>query len=145
MSYYPFKISVYAYRRPNLRDEGLEMEMYVGMDFLRTLFDRMEVRPDITDVKLSFPERWLNIVEQRSIFDRAAKYCPNLKSLVIKTHSVYIIQCTPNKRQNSNSGDSELLMIHEGDVAPMQESTEGKLYYEGNVGGWIDPSKLTVL
>ncbi|WP_206165750.1 hypothetical protein, partial [Citrobacter braakii] len=68
----------------------------MGMDFLRTLFDKMEVRPDITSVKLSFPERWLNIVEQRSIYDRAVKYCPNLKELIIKTHSVYITQCTPN-------------------------------------------------
>ena len=68
---YPFEITVYAYRRPNLRDEGLEFEMYLGVDFLRTCFDKMEVNPEITDVKLSFPERWLNIIEQRSIFSRA--------------------------------------------------------------------------
>jgi len=142
---YPFKISVYVYKRPNLRDEGLEMEMYMGMDFLRTLFDKMEVRPDITSVKLSFPERWLNIVEQRSIYDRAVKYCPNLKELIIKTHSVYIIQCTPNNRQVPSHGDSEVLIVHEGDERPMNEGDEGKLYYSGNIGGWIDPGKLTVL
>lgn len=142
---YPFKISVYVYRRPNMRDEGLEMEMYLGMDFLRTLFDKMEVREDITSVKLSFPERWLNVVEQRSIYDRAVKYCPNLKELIIKTHSVYIIQCTPNKYQNKSHGNSEVLMIHEGYEKPMDEGVDGKLYYSGNIGGWIDPSKLTVL
>ena len=142
---YPFKISVYVYRRPNMRDEGLEMEMYLGMDFLRTLFDKMEVREDITSVRLSFPERWLNIVEQRSIYDRAVKYCPNLRELVIKTHSVYIIQCTPNKHKCEAHGASEVLIVRESDECPMQESVDGKLYYEGNVGGWIDPNKLTVL
>lgn len=142
---YPFKITVYVYRRPNMRDEGLEMEMYMGMDFIRTCFDKMEVREDITSVNLSFPERWLNIVEQRSIYERAKKYCPNLKELVIKTHSVYIIQCTPNKHQSGSHGGSEVLIIHEGDGPLMQESVDGKLYFEGNVGGWIDPGKLTIL
>jgi len=133
---YPFEITVYVYRRPNLRDEGLEMEMYMGMDFIRTCFDKMEVRNDITTVNLSFPERWLNIVEQRSIYERAKKYCPNLKHLVIKTHSVYIVQCTKHE---------QVLIVHEGDSELMQESTDGKLYYEGNVGGWIDPNGLNVL
>ena len=133
---YPFNITVYVYRRPNLRDQGLEMEMYMGMDFIRTCFDKMEVREDITTVNLSFPERWLNIIEQRSIYERAKKYCPNLKNLVIKTHSVYIVQCTKKE---------QVLIVHEGDAELMQESTDGKLYYEGNVGGWIDPNGLNVL
>lgn len=119
--------------------------MYIGMDFLRTLFDTMEVREDITDVKLSFPERWLNVVEQRSIYQRAQLYCPNLKSLVIKTHSVYIIQCTPNEHQCEQHKGSEVLVVHEGDEAPMQESDSGKLYYESNVGGWISAKELNVL
>lgn len=135
MTKYPFDLTVYVYRRPNLRDEGLELEMYLGMQFLRTCFDDMKIDPNITVVNLSFPERWLNIIEQRSIFERAAKYCPNLKSLVIKTHSVYIIQCT--EKENC-------FIVQEGEEL-MQESTEGKLYFEGNIGGWIDPKGLNVL
>lgn len=142
---YPFKITVYVYRRPNLRDSGLEYEMYMGMDVLRSLFEKMEMRPDVKNLNLSFPERWLNVVEQRSLLDRLKKYCPNLEGLVIKTHSVYIIQCVPSKHQCKEHGDSEVLIVHEGDEAPMQESVDGKLYYDGHVGGWIDPKGLNVL
>lgn len=51
---------------------------------------------------------------------------------MIKTHSVYIIQCVPNRL---------CFIVQEGDGPLMQEDTEGKLYYDGHVGGWIDPEK----
>lgn len=90
-------VEVLVYRRPNLRDECLEYESFMGIDVLRSIFDQMKMRPDVTDLFLSFPERWLNIIEQRALYPRLAHYCPNLKSLQIKTHSVYIIQCTPSR------------------------------------------------
>lgn len=94
---FKFDLKVFIYTRPHLRDDNLEMELQMGRGVLESLFDRMEMREDIESLHFSFPENHLNIIEQRQIFERLEKYCPNLKGVTIKTHSVYIIQCTPNK------------------------------------------------
>lgn len=91
-------LKVLIYQRPHLRDEGLEYELMMGTEVLRRLFDvetNVEL-PNVTELYLPFPERWLNIVEERSLFQRLARWCPNLKKVTIKTQSVYIIQSTPN-------------------------------------------------
>lgn len=93
---YSFELQVLIYIRPNLRDDNLEMEMFMGRNVLESIYDRMEVT-DIDTLFLSFPERWLNIIEQRQLFQRLEKYCPNLKEVQLKTHSPFIIQCSPNK------------------------------------------------
>lgn len=87
-------LMVYVYQRPHMRDERLEYELHMGMDVLVSIFDKMEQRPDVTEVFLSFPENWTNIIEQRVLYQRLGHYCPNLKKVVIKTQSVYIVQCT---------------------------------------------------
>lgn len=71
--HYPFELEVIIYRRPNLRDDALEFEMFMGSNILRKLFDSMEVDTKVDHLFLSFPERWLNILEQRQLFDRLAK------------------------------------------------------------------------
>lgn len=88
------ELKVYIHRRPNLRDPFLEYEAFMGRDVLESMFDKMQVRSDVENLFLSFPERWLNIVEQRALLTTKVKeFLPNLKTLTIKTHSVYIIQC----------------------------------------------------
>jgi hypothetical protein len=88
-------LKVYAHRRPNLRaDEAL---IYLGLDVLSDLFDH----PDkdlshIESVVLQFPERWLNILEQRALLEALRTRCPNLTSVRINTHSPYILQVVPN-------------------------------------------------
>ena len=130
---YPFELAVYIYTRPNLRDDSLEMEMFMGRDVLESLFDRMEVREDVENVFFSFPEHWLNITEQRQLFERLAKFCPNLKDVKIKTHSVYIIQCTRN---------TCCYMMDES----IPEHTDGKHYHDGPMAGnMFDMSKLNVV
>lgn len=95
MNDYPkFKINLLIYTRPNLRDPALEFEHFMGRDVLDSIFDKMKERKDVKSLFLSFPENWLNILEQRQLYQRLEKYCPNLKEITIKTHSVYIIQCT---------------------------------------------------
>ena len=94
---YGYCIRCYVYRRPNLRDDALEMEAYMGRNTLDAIYDQMIEQPTITKLFLSFPERWLNIIEQRQLYERLARYCPNLIELTIKTHSVYIVQCTPGR------------------------------------------------
>lgn len=89
-------LTVHVYRRPNLRND--EMTLYLGYGFLIDLFDHPDKdMSNIETVVLQFPERWLNILEQRALYDAVVQRCPNMKSLHIATHSVYIIQCTPNK------------------------------------------------
>jgi hypothetical protein len=81
----------------------------------------MEVVEDCTSLFLSFPEHWLNILEQRQLFERLEKYCPNLKHVRIKTHSVYIIQCTPNTcaymMDKTLPDDGDLTRRHYHDMA----------------------------
>lgn len=87
-------LTVYVYQRPHMRDEMLEYELQMGRNVLEGIFDKMAEMPHITEVFLSFPENWTNIIEQRVLYQRLGHYCPNLKKVTIKTQSVYIIQCT---------------------------------------------------
>lgn len=100
-------LKVYVYRRPHMRDESLEYELHMGANVLRSIFDKMEMLPDVKEVFLSFPENWLNIIEQRVLFQRLGHYCPNLEKVTIKTQSVYIIQCTPNGSCLIVNGDND--------------------------------------
>lgn len=134
-----FDLIVYVTRRPHMRDEGLEYELYMGRGVLSQIFDREEVNEAIEHVYFSYPERWLNIVEERSLYQRLDRYCPNLKSVKIKTQSVYIIQSTPNGCVRIVSGPEE-------SKAPSltQAADSGRLWFP-NVVNIIDPSKINVI
>jgi hypothetical protein len=114
-------LRVWVYQRPHLRDEMLEYESYMGLGVLKRLFDAdiNATLPDVTHLFLPFPERWLNIVEERSLYPRLQMWCPNLTSLEIKTQSVYIIQCT----QREHIG----ILKHEGPLPG--ESVVGRLWF----------------
>lgn len=137
-------LEVLIYRRPNLRDENLEYERFMGRNILDNLYDNMKMMPEVQNVFFSFPEQWLNIIEQRVLFQRLEHYCPNLKQIKIKTHSVYIIQCTP-------SGCAKIIGSQEEmENALPGETIEGKInlhekMYTPNVGGIFDVNKLNVL
>lgn len=91
---FPFNLKVYIKTRPNLRAD--EMTAFIGFGFLEKLFDSDKAIED-EYVTLSYPERWINILEQRILYKKIAARCPNMKEVTIVTHSVYIIQCTPNR------------------------------------------------
>lgn len=135
MAGYPFELKMYVFTRPNLRDAGLDMERFLGGGVLNSIFDKMEQRPDVTDLFLSFPESRLNILEQRALFPRLARYCPNLKEVTVKTHSVYIVQCVDAK--NIGIVDSA------GDI-PEEGPDDRKLYHEDPPCKLIDLNGLTV-
>jgi hypothetical protein len=82
-----------VHTRPNLRDGMGEMLMYRGRNILETMFDKCTVDPTVTCFDMEFPERWANILELRAIPERMLVCFPNLKEAVIRTHSVYLIQC----------------------------------------------------
>ena len=134
-------LKVYIYRRPHMRDESLEYELHMGTNVLRSIFDKMEMLPDVKEVFLSFPENWLNIIEQRVLFQRLGHYCPNLEKVTIKTQSVYIIQCTPNGSCLIINGDND--GCQETDKDGNTDLTS-KLY-STMVGNVINSQRLTVL
>jgi len=138
---YPFELSVYVQRRPHMRDDNLEYVLYAGQGILRQIFDDERVDESVTEAKFYFPERWMNIVEERSLFMRLEKYCPNLKKVEIVTQSVYIIQSTPaGSVKILTSKDENNKIERDGNI--VQESVTGRLWYQ-NVG-IPDFSKLQV-
>lgn len=113
-----FKLEVFVSRRPWMRDPNLEYMLHMGLRVLENLFDNEVVDEKTTQVQLWFPERWCNIVEERSILRRLELLYPNLEHVQIMTQSVYIIQCTK----------SESVFIFQ-DVAPLtQEADKGRLW-----------------
>jgi len=87
------KIKCIVFRRPNLRSYSVEMESYIGKLILDNLFGpNPTIDESIKELFFSFPERWLNILEQRALISRIKHYYPKCEYLEFKTHSVYIIQ-----------------------------------------------------
>lgn len=115
------KIQVYLYRRPNLRTYSIEMESYMGRKALDYLFDFHEPPLESKTLVLSFPERWLNILEQRQLLNRIKGRMPWVEEVTIKTHSVYIIQTC--------KAEDMLIVEKEGSTLPA-ETDEGVLYTE---------------
>lgn len=138
---YPFDIKVYVQRRPHMRDENLEMMMHFGLGILKRIFDEERVDESISSATFYYPERWMNIVEERSLYDRLAKYCPNLKKVEIVTQSVYIIQCTASPSVLIISSEDEVERLKTESLT--QESDTGRLWYKNAMVR--DFSKLQVL
>ena len=111
-------LSILVFQRPHMRDSALEYELHMGRNILDGIFDKMRVMPEIVEATFSFPENWTNIVEQRALYPRLGKYCPNLKTVLIKTQSVYIVQCTLSK----------CVGIVQYEEPLSKESDEGKLW-----------------
>ena len=78
--------------RPNLRDRISYMFQYRGKNILEQMFDKCEVDLTVKEFDLEYPERWANLLELRAIPERMLVCFPNLKSVFIQTHSVYLIQ-----------------------------------------------------
>lgn len=106
----------------------------MGRDVLDAIFDEFRVMPEVTDLFLSFPENWTNVVEQRALYRRLGKHCPNLTKVTIKTQSVYIIQCTKAK----------CVRVVDSTEGCADETEEGRMWHPmtGNV---INANKLNVL
>ena len=137
-----FDLQVYVQRRPHMRDENLEYALYLGKSILRQIFDEERVDSSVTEAVFFFPERWMNIVEERSLYERLELFCPNLKTVTITTQSVYIIQSTPSDKVFILSSEDEQERIKtEGKLT--QESSRGRLWYKNS--STLDFTVLQVL
>lgn len=85
-------LMVYVFTRPNLRSD--DMMTHIGYGFIENCFDGLKVDSKTESMHLEYPERWCNILEQRQLVKRIVDFYPNIKKVTMKTHSVYIIQCT---------------------------------------------------
>lgn len=138
----PFELLVCVQRRPHMRDDNLEYQLHMGQHVLRQIFDEERVDPSVTQVEFFYPERWMNIVEERSLYQRLARFCPNLKIVRIVTQSVYIIQSTPSSMiRIVQSQDEQDRTAAERGLT--QESETGRLWYRNAFVR--DFSKLQVL
>lgn len=136
---YNFDLKVYVFRRPHMRCESLEYELHMGKNVLHEIFDDETVNETRTRVVLPFPERWLNIVEEQSLFLRLQKYCPNLKTVEVKTQSPHIISTTPRECCFIVRGEEEL-----AGAAMPQGALEGRQWFP-NTMKFVNANNLTVL
>lgn len=86
------EIEVIVYRRPNLFKVEHSTYGKTDLDELEKLFT-IEDYHSTRELTLYYPERFLNILEQRALADRIRK--AGYSKATIITHSVYIVQSVP--------------------------------------------------
>ncbi len=84
-------IQLYVYKRPNMFKVQESYFNLVGYGELEKMFTIPNYKTDHEELTLYFPERFLNIVEQRKLPARCVD--AGYKKVTIDKHSVYIIQC----------------------------------------------------
>lgn len=87
-------IEVIVYRRPNMFAVNENMFNMIGVGELQKFFTVQDYKGDSKEIEWFYPERFLNIVEQRQLITRLES--SDYKKVRIVTHSVYIIQCCIN-------------------------------------------------
>lgn len=89
------KIDILVFRRPNMFKVHDDLTGLVGLSALEKMFSDPDykVRPG-SELTLFYPERFLNIIEQRALCIRAESV--GFESIKITTSSVYIIQSNKN-------------------------------------------------
>jgi len=85
------KIKVTVFRRPNMLKVNENLYNMLGFGELKNLFTIEGYRAEGKTLTLLYPERFLNIIEERALLSRCEK--AGYSSVDITTSSVYIIQC----------------------------------------------------
>lgn len=115
------RLLVVVEKRPNLKD-GNQFFMCAGMKQYAEAFTGFKIFIDQKSFHLEYPERWLNIVEQRVLYQALRLTYPNC-SFTIRTHSVYIIQCTRNLSVGIKQTDD----IQEGNIFNYDDFIFGRI------------------
>ncbi len=90
-------IEVLVYRRPNMFTVNMNLYNQVGVGELEKLFTIEDYVCEEQALELFYPERFLNIVEQRALIERIIK-AKNYTKCRITTQSPFIIQTSSNVR-----------------------------------------------
>lgn len=87
-------IEVIVYRRPNMFRVNANLYNMIGVGELEKFFTVEDYKGDGDEIERYYPERFLNIAEQRSLLQRLE--ASNYKKVRIITSSVHLIQCSQN-------------------------------------------------
>jgi hypothetical protein len=90
-------IEVLVYRRPDMFSVNDNLYNMVGLGELKKLFRIENYVCEKQALELFYPERFLNIVEQRALLTRIVN-AKNYTECRITTQSPFIIQCSTNVR-----------------------------------------------
>jgi hypothetical protein len=114
-------IKVWVYQRPNMFEVNDNLFNMTGYSELKRLYSgEADFKvPAGSKLQLFYPERFLNVIEERQLVFRAEK--AGYDSLEITTHSVYIIQTI--HREN-------IKIVSRENCPLLQETDEGKLSYD---------------
>lgn len=86
-------LSVVVFRRPNMFKVNENMYHMIGFGELEKLFTIEGYKTTSKSLTLYYPERFLNIMEQRVLLERIES--AGFKDVQIATQSTFIIQTTP--------------------------------------------------
>jgi len=100
------EVKVIVDRRPNMFDVHRNVLSFVGLSQLEQLMTDPEFKVQGGVLDLLYPERFLNVIEQRLLLERAEN--AGFDSVNIETHSVYIIQTVDNGNAFIKSVHGEL-------------------------------------
>ena len=83
-------LEVIVYTRPNMFEVQNNLFNLVGYNILESLFSDPKFKDESRNLTLYYPERFLNILEQRELIKRLE--VQDYYKVKIVTHSVYILQ-----------------------------------------------------
>lgn len=92
-----------VYTRPNMFEVADNMYNLMGLGELKNLFTVENYKTKHKSVVWYYPERFLNIIEQRVLVSRAEK--AGYEEVQIVTHSVYIVQTVDSKNVRVYNGE----------------------------------------
>ena len=82
-------VTIYVYRRPNMFNVNESMFHMLGYEELKLLFTQPGVKVDYRKLRLYYPERFLNILEQRALLRRLEH--AGYEDVVITTGNEHIL------------------------------------------------------
>ena len=97
-------IEVIVFRRPNMFKVNQNLYNMMGVGELEKLFTIENYECEPQALELYYPERFLNIVEQRALLQRIEN-AKNYTECRITTQSTFIIQCSTNVKVATVEGE----------------------------------------
>ena len=98
-------VEVIVFRRPNMFNVQENLYNLIGYGELQKLFTIENYECEEQELVLYYPERFLNIVEQRVLLQRIED-AKNYKRCQIITSSAFIIQSSKNVRIHAPEGEN---------------------------------------
>lgn len=109
------KIKVVVFRRPNMFKVNENMYNLIGYGELEKLFTIENYKSGGGALQLYYPERFLNIVEQRVLVDRIAD--AGYEEAQIFTNSAFIVQSSSNvgiyESEDENLSEKQFKLSHD--------------------------------